>query len=434
MPLLRHLVAKMLSSRLRLVALCVACGAFSPSPRSRSRRAVERTHKDCASTIARISIGSEKEEEGVLYKRPSSGESIAAPVTELSDSFEDAVGDAVLATVAAIDAGRPRLRVDFDTAMGDNTYTTLKNTMPFAQLYVAGLADELAPDAAAAAAAGELDAAADAAARWVEVAAEVAEREEGSAAPFASVYYWNQESGETTWDAPRAGTIVALDGTSRDAGAARAARAARAAPGEGAAAKRTVAIWFPDAGAAALAKSEWKVGTDEAQVPESVRFCSFPRSQVEPTDAAVVVMCQKASETPLAEKLVNGTFEVSPDSAVIFINPEFVDMGVTGFGLQARLVQQRTVDMLEQAYYLKAWPWGAVARCWPRAIGVWQEDADAADGSGYKLLAKLAEIPGSTETEQIYDVANGYAEKPEEPGVVKVLGGLADFINEFSKM
>ena len=53
---------------------------------------------------------------------------------------------------------------------------------------------------------------------------------------------------------------------------------------------------------------------------------------------------------------------------------------------------------------------------------------------GYKLLAKLAEIPGSTETEQIYDVANGYAEKPEEPGVVKVLGGLADFINEFSKM
>ena len=97
-------------------------------------------------------------------------------------------------------------------------------------------------------------------------------------------------------------------------------------------------------------------------------------------------------------------------------------------------MQQRTVDMLEQAYYLKAWPWGAVARCWPRAIGVWQEDADAADGSGYKLLAKLAEIPGSTETEQIYDVANGYAEKPEEPGVVKVLGGLADFINEFSKM
>ena len=220
----------------------------------------------------------------------------------------------------------------------------------------------------------------------------------------------------------RAGTIVALDGTSRDAGAASAARAR----GAGQRPRPHGRDLVPGRGGRS-AKSEWKVGTDEAQVPESVRFCSFPRSQVEPTDAAVVVMCQKASETPLAEKLVNGTFDVSPDSAVIFINPEFVDMGVTGFGLQARLVQQRTINMLEQAYYLKAWPWGAVARSWPRAIGAWQEDADAADGSGYKLLAKLAEIPGSTETEQIYDVANGYAEKPEEPGVVKVLAA-ADFI------
>ena len=52
----------------------------------------------------------------------------------------------------------------------------------------------------------------------------------------------------------------------------------------------------------------------------------------------------------------------------------------------------------------------------------------------YRLLAKLAELPGPLETEEIYDVANGFSEAKEEPGVVKVLGGLADFINEFGKL
>ena len=57
-------------------------------------------------------------------------EALASMRTELPDSFDHAMSYAVEATRDAIEAGHRRLRVDFDTTLGDMTYTTLKNSMP----------------------------------------------------------------------------------------------------------------------------------------------------------------------------------------------------------------------------------------------------------------------------------------------------------------
>ena len=56
--------------------------------------------------------------------------------TELPASFEESVTSAVQSTLACKADGNLRLRVDFDTSMGDETYTKLKSSMLFTQKFV----------------------------------------------------------------------------------------------------------------------------------------------------------------------------------------------------------------------------------------------------------------------------------------------------------
>ena len=54
--------------------------------------------------------------------------------TELPLSFEDAVARAAKLCARGIrQGGLDKLRIDFDTSVGDMTYTTLKNTLPMAR-------------------------------------------------------------------------------------------------------------------------------------------------------------------------------------------------------------------------------------------------------------------------------------------------------------
>ena len=63
-------------------------------------------------------------------------EAVASQRTELPDSFDHALMTAVEATKDAIEAGHTRLRIDFDTTLGDITYTTLKNSMPLVRITI----------------------------------------------------------------------------------------------------------------------------------------------------------------------------------------------------------------------------------------------------------------------------------------------------------
>lgn len=51
--------------------------------------------------------------------------------SELPESFEDAVYRSAKLCVDGIrDRGLQQIRIDFDTSVGDMTYTSLKNTLP----------------------------------------------------------------------------------------------------------------------------------------------------------------------------------------------------------------------------------------------------------------------------------------------------------------
>ena len=63
--------------------------------------------------------------------------------SELPNSFHDAVDRAAKISVSCFGYGITKCRIDFDTSVGDMTYTSLKNTLPMAKELVIQLADKM---------------------------------------------------------------------------------------------------------------------------------------------------------------------------------------------------------------------------------------------------------------------------------------------------
>ena len=176
-----------------LAALLPLCSALLAPP--------TRTHANLQPTRAVVN-----------YQVEAGGEQRATP---LSDDFDGAVQDAANGLLGAIQDGSLKLRLDFDTSMGDETYTKLKLSTEFAR---------------------------DVAIEWA----------------------LSMEEDEN------------------------------------------LVLFFPDAGAAALARQEWKMDNlEEAEVPPNVRVKAFPRDRLDPDDKAVFALCPRAPERDACEELVN---------------------------------------------------------------------------------------------------------------------------------
>ena len=80
-------------------------------------------------------LGSLKKSVDNFREEATAGSEVNVPTTqdstELPLSFEDAVGRAATLCAQGIQrGGLSKLRIDFDTSIGDMTYTSLKNTLP----------------------------------------------------------------------------------------------------------------------------------------------------------------------------------------------------------------------------------------------------------------------------------------------------------------
>ena len=133
---------------------------------------------------------------------------LSSDVTELPNTFQDAVSRAVDRSMASIKSGQMRVRIDFDTSIGDMTYTSLKNSLPMMKEFAIGLTKAMQltmsidiPDAVPS---------------------------EGEAAASTTPPSVNNEASEGL---------------------------------------ATMRIFFPDMGAAALARRDWKLGSEVAEVP-----------------------------------------------------------------------------------------------------------------------------------------------------------------------
>lgn len=318
--------------------------------------------------------------------------------TELPDSLEDAAEIAANACADFADGSGPmgRCRVDFDTSAGDETYTLLKQSTEFMKNLVAKLSYRVIPGLMeqrqsemmkVVTAKAELQTLLDAS----DEEKEAIEDYESKKNDLIQILELNGKDVDFEWKGP------------------------------------IVRVYFPDEGSAALARRDW---VDE--IPPCVEFSSCGGIQMKDVtkDMIVFFFCPKASESESVEELLQKTETTANDlKLTIFVNPQLVDMGVTGFGMAGRMLRERLLDGLVNTYYLRTLQWGALTRVWPNAFSVWQEDAD--EETGYKLIKTLPFLPSNPEVEDIYDIANGNMAEKKGLGPLDALG---DFVNGMMRL
>lgn len=325
--------------------------------------------------------------------------------TELPDSLQDAAVRAAEASAAFVaiqgGGGGSRCRVDFDTSIGDETYTLLKQSTEFMQKYVTALAYAMIPNLLQQRQA-EIMAVSRAKAELKALQAESSDDD-------TDVKEKERKEDELV-------QIIAMDGRNATA------------KWDGAVAR----VYFPDEGSAALARRDWT-----PVVPACVQFSSCGGVQLQDTskDAVALFFCPRASDSDAVEAILAAADIAAGQQQdpllrlTVFVNPVLVDMGVTGFGMAGRRLRERLIDGLTGIYYLRTLPWGALTRQWPAAYTVWQEDADSE--AGYKLIKTMDRLPSNPEVEDIYDVANGNMAERQSGGILDQFG---DFVNGMMRL
>lgn len=311
-----------------------------------------------------------------------------------------------------------RCRVDFDTSIGDETYTTLKSSTEFMQQFVSSLS--------LACVEGVREEKQRQVMKLVEAKAELRDVQEqmDEATAFAG-----DEDEEDSEEKSSEQSDIVDKLTQREGELMQIIANQGFDPTTDAWEGAKLRIYFPDEGSAALARRDWK-----SEVPSCVEFSACGGVQVADTskDAVVLFFCPRASEAEFVEEILYEMEEKRGDELMltVMVNPLLVDMGVTGFGMAGRRLRERLIDGLVPAYYLRTLQWGALTRVWPQLFTVWQEDAN--ESTGYRMIKAMDRLPSNPEVEDIYDIENGDMNAPSEG--FGLLNALGDFVNGMTRL
>ncbi|KAG7371193.1 DUF1995 domain containing protein [Nitzschia inconspicua] len=324
--------------------------------------------------------------------------------TELPDSLVDAAERAAESCASFTEAAGPmaRCRVDFDTSAGDETFPILKTSTEFMQNLVRFLSYRLVPG-------------------LQEMKQAEVQRVAEARVALQQILQQQEAGGEIDEEAKQK-HIATLENNGKDPEQI-------GKPWHG----PVVRVYFPDEGNAALARRDWT--TAATDLPPCVQFSSCGGVQIQDVsrDMVVFFFCPKASESDFVEELLRKTESSAPNLLLtVFVNPNLVDMGVTGFGMAGRMLRERLLDGLTGTYYLRTLAWGALTRSWPNAYSIWQEDENS-DG-GYKLIRTLGYLPSNPEVEDIYDAANGGRGSGDGFSGGGPLDQLGDFVNGMMRL
>lgn len=184
-------------------------------------------------------------------------------------------------------------------------------------------------------------------------------------------------------------------------------------------------VFFPDAGAAALARRDW--GT----VPFKIDDVGSPRSLIEdkiqPEDEAFLLVAPSAVEVVQVEKMSN----LAGDRPFILLNPQMEDIYVVGIGYAARQLRDRFLNTIESCYYLRPLETAAILRSYPSLWQVWLEMDDQ-----YQLIAEDSQRPAGEALDRLLANANGTNSTSSETAPIKksgFLSNLQSFLNALSR-
>ena len=304
----------------------------------------------------------------------------SSDVSELPNTFTDAVYRATICALKCIGTGQQRIRIDFDTTVGDVTYTSIKNTMPMIKELVNVLHKEMKLSYYS---------------------------KEGFKDPLA---YEIKKKGKIDKEED-----VDNDATKKEIEEFELNLANTMNEGNALLPDKTVRIFFPDMGAAALARRDWKMGSAVAEVPTSVFTANIQNDPLLPSDKLAILLCPLYSEADFVMRVLEMC-----DSAKIpcvMINPELINMD-QGYGVRARNMRKTVINTFTTVYKLKTMQHGAIVREWPSGWSLWNEDASKDDG--YRLLETYATDPPRELVNEIYD-----RENPDEDKGAKVEANAA---------
>lgn len=145
-------------------------------------------------------------------------------------------------------------------------------------------------------------------------------------------------------------------------------------------------VFFPDAGAAALARRDW-------ENPEFViRGIGELAEPVAAEDDLYLLVNPSSIEVAAVESLCNQ----AADRPVILLNPHMEDIAVVGIGYAARQLRDRFLSQIESVYYLRPLDGAAIYRCYPGPWQIWRELSP----NDYEWVCDRTQRPSSEEVER----------------------------------
>ncbi|MDB9528391.1 DUF1995 family protein [Oscillatoria sp. CS-180] len=183
-------------------------------------------------------------------------------------------------------------------------------------------------------------------------------------------------------------------------------------------------VYFPDAGAAALARRDW-------EEPEfSIRGINEVKGQLEPDDDACLIVEPSSVEVGTVEAFCNA----ATGKYVVMLNPKLEDIAIVGIGYAARQLRERFLSTLESCYYLQPQEGYTLLRIYPGSWQVWGEVDD-----DYELLGEFPTKPSGEAIAALFaeDATEGDSSDPEtnrpRPQKRGLLSELGQFIRALTQ-
>jgi hypothetical protein len=256
--------------------------------------------------------------------------------SELPDSFEDAVERAASRSMECIEMGTTQCLINFDTTVGDQTYTSLKSTLPFIKLFANTFSRkmDLTMNMLKPTEAEEKKKATFVPRRVVKDVPEFITLEDllkpeiaggtpdgSSPNPAANpAGYSNPDPSANP--AGYSSDDLNVSAETEEPEEPQTKWAIR--DPEDKTPLKNLRIFFPDMGAAALARRDWKMGTLDAEVPPCVYTGNIQNDIIQDTDKAAVILCPQSSETDYVKRVIEMCAERS--IPCVLINPNLINM------------------------------------------------------------------------------------------------------------
>ncbi|MFN6218252.1 MAG: DUF1995 family protein [Aphanizomenon sp.] len=151
-------------------------------------------------------------------------------------------------------------------------------------------------------------------------------------------------------------------------------------------------VFFADAGAAALARRDWKDAGFQISDIGTGRAASLA-AKIQPEDEIFLFIAPTSVEVPQLEKLC----ELIGERPVIMLTPRLEDSSIVGIGYTARETRRRFISTIESCYYIRPVDdQSALFRCYPGLWEIWLET----EGE-YQKVTELPKKPSGDELDAI---------------------------------